>query len=193
MGRVAGIRTGFQHLRRPVYLGVGRSGMGPGHPAVAVMGAQPPSGSGGKWVGAGSPWRWLAWGAMPHPGVGASGRAPGHGGVSFQVVGRAGGRGGAGEMPGSRPGLRAAAVFFVGWLSGPAVAAGQPRVRRYAGVLGDGVVGTVRASRAYGDITIYRSPASVFAVFGAPTTVIPACAGIRRRTSPATVMERRQA
>ena len=43
--------------------------------------------------------------------------------------------------------------------------------------------------RAYGDITIYRSPASVFAVFGASTTVVPAFAEIRRRTSPATVME----
>ena len=104
-------------------------------------------------------------GRNAHPGVEVSGRAPGHGGVPFQVVGRAGGRGGAGGMPGGMPGFRAAAaVFFVGWLSGPAVAAGQPRGRRYAGVLGDGGVGTVRASRAYGDITIYRSPASVFAV-----------------------------
>ena len=53
MGRVAGIRTGFRHLRRTVYLGVGASGMGPGHPAVAVVGrnAHPASGSGGKRVG----------------------------------------------------------------------------------------------------------------------------------------------
>ena len=47
MGRVAGIRTGFQHLRRPVYLGVGRSGMGAGHPGMAVVGR--------KWEGGGMP------------------------------------------------------------------------------------------------------------------------------------------
>ena len=40
-----------------------------------------------------------------------------------------------------------------------------------------------------GHIGIYRSPASVCAVFGAPIAVIPACAGIWHRTSPATVME----
>ena len=109
MGWVVGIRTGFRHLRRLVYLGVGRSWMGPGHPAVAGVGRN------------------------AHTGVEASGRAE--------------------------------VCPDCGW-------------RRGAGKLG-----------VCGHIAIYRSPACVFAVFGAPATVIPACAGIRCRTSPATVME----
>ena len=67
-----------------------------------------------------------------YPGVGRSGMGPGHSGVSFPVVEWAGRIGGASGSPGGRPGLRAA--------SG-------------AGRLG-----------GCGDITIYRSPASVFAV-----------------------------
>ena len=47
VGRALGIRTGFQHLRRSVYLGVGRSGMGPGHPVVAGVGR--------KWDAGGMP------------------------------------------------------------------------------------------------------------------------------------------
>ena len=43
----------LQNLRRPVYPGVGASGVGPGHSAVAVVGRN------------------------RHPGVGASGWAPG--------------------------------------------------------------------------------------------------------------------
>ena len=61
----------LRHLRRPVYLGVGRSWRGPGHPAMAVVGRN------------------------AYPGVEVSGRAPGHGGVPFRVVGWAGGRCGA--------------------------------------------------------------------------------------------------
>ena len=84
---------------------------------------------------------------------------------------------------------RRARQLFCGWLGWPAVLRGAWESRRYAGGFGRRRWGMVRASRAYGDITIYRSRASVFAVFGAPATVISAFAGIRCRTSPAMVME----
>ena len=84
---------------------------------------------------------------------------------------------------------RRAGQLFCGWFGWPAVAAGLVGVLEVCLGFGRRWWGIVRASRAYGDITIYRSPASVFAVFGAPATVIPACAGFRRCTSPAMVME----
>ena len=81
-------------------------------------------------------------------------------------------------------GRRAGQLWFraVGWL---AVVAGRVGVQKVCRGFGRRRWGMVRASRAYGDITIYRSLASVF---GAPATVIPAFAGFRRRTFPAMVM-----